>query len=76
MRPEEVVRKVLDLRQACINEYNYGPFRVYIPKSINLEEIYIIGKPSTFTLKDRILQIDHIRDVQYHDGSNIEVVKI
>ncbi len=73
MRQEEVVKKVLDLRYELMNDGKFGPYIVRVPRNINLGELYVVGKSSIFTLKDRILQIDNIEKVVSHSGPNIEV---
>lgn len=64
----QIIKDVLDMKQASIDAYHYGPWRLYIPTGYEtvLDNDYDDTTPGT-TIRERILKIDGINGVRVID---------
>lgn len=64
----EILRDVLAMKQASINDYFFGPWVLYIPTAYEtvLDQDYDVTTPGT-TVRERILKIAGILDVKVVD---------
>jgi uncharacterized linocin/CFP29 family protein len=64
----QIIDDVMDMKQASIDDYHYGPWVLYIPTSYEtkMDEDYSSSKGEN-TIRDRILKIGGIMDVKVVD---------
>lgn len=65
----EIVASVLAMKQASINAYHYGPWKLYIPTAYEtrLDNDYDTTTPGT-TIRERIMKIDGISSIKVIDS--------
>ena len=65
---EDIVAKVLEMKQAAIDNHRFGPFVLYIPTAYEtkMDADYDKTTPGT-TIKERILKIANINDLKVVD---------
>jgi len=63
-----ILQDVLEMKQASINAYHYGPWMLYIPTAYEtvLDDDYDTTTPGT-TIKERILKISGIKGIKVID---------
>jgi len=63
-----IIQDVLDMKQAAINDYRYGPYMVYIPTPYEtvLDNDYDATTPGT-TIRERILKIANMSGIKVLD---------
>ena len=63
-----ILQDVLEMKQASINAYHYGPWMLYIPTAYEtvLDDDYATDTPGT-TIRERILKIAGIRGIKVVD---------
>ena len=68
-----ILQDVLEMKQAAINAYHYGPYMLYIPTAYEtvLDDDYDTSTPGT-TIRERILKIANIKGIKVIDtlGAN------
>lgn len=64
----QIIADVLEMKQASINDYHYGPWMLYIPTAYEtaLDEDYDSTTPGT-TIRERILKIAGIKGIKVVD---------
>ena len=64
-----ILQDVLEMKQASINSYHYGPWMLYIPTAYEtvLDDDYDTQTPGT-TIRERILKIAGIRGIKVIDS--------
>ncbi len=64
-----ILQDVLEMKQASINDYHYGPWMLYIPTAYEtvLDDDYATDTPGT-TIRERILKIAGIRGIKVIDS--------
>lgn len=64
-----ILQDVLEMKQASINDYHYGPWKLYIPTAYEtiLDDDYDTQTPGT-TIRERILKIAGIQDIKVIDS--------
>jgi len=75
-----ILASVLAMKQAAINDYHFGPYKLYIPTLYEtvLDEDYDTRTPGT-TIRERILKIGGITDVKVIDtlaADNVMLVQM
>lgn len=76
----KIIESVLDMKQASINDYHYGPWMLYIPTGYEtrLDNDYDETTPGT-TIRERILKISGIKGIKVVDtlsANNILLVEM
>lgn len=63
-----IIRDVLEMKQASINNYHYGPWTLYIPTNYEtvLDADYDATTPGT-TIRERILKIAGVNEIKVSD---------
>ena len=63
-----IIRDVLEMKQASINNYHYGPWTMYIPTNYEtvLDADYDATTPGT-TIRERILKIAGVNEIKVSD---------
>lgn len=66
--PALILQDVLEMKQASINAYHYGPWMLYIPTAYEtvLDDDYDTDTPGT-TIRERILKISGIKGIKVID---------
>ncbi len=77
---EQIVKDVLEMKQASIDNYHYGPWVLYIPTGYEtlMDEDYDSTTPGT-TTRERILKISGVEDVKVIDtltANNVLLVQM
>lgn len=79
----EFIGRVLKARERMIEKGIYGPFIVKVPSSIDLSTRYFSSNSEwmsphlkNITIKDRILSIDGVSQVESYDGILLEVQQL
>ena len=76
----QIIQDVLNMKQASINAYHYGPWMLYVPTAYEtvLDEDYDSTTPGT-TIRERILKISGIKGVKVIDklpANNVLLVQM
>ena len=76
----EIVQDALNMKQASINDYHYGPWVMYVPTAYEtvLDGDYDTSTPGT-TIRERILKIKDIEDIKVVDllaANNVLMVEM
>lgn len=77
----EIITDVMSMKQALINNYQYGPYQIYVPTAYEtvLDEDYDTSGTSTQTIRDRILKIGNIQGIKVVDtlpANNVLMVQM
>lgn len=75
-----IIAKVLEMKQASINAYHYGPWMLYIPTAYEtvLDSDYDATTPGT-TIRERIMKIEGIKGIKVIDtlaANNVLLVQM
>lgn len=78
--PAGILQDVLEMKQASINAYHYGPWMLYIPTAYEtvLDDDYDSQTPGT-TIRERILKIAGIKGIKVIDrlpANNVVLVQM
>ena len=69
--PGEIVEDVLEMKQAVIDDYHYGPYMLYIPTEyeteIDKDYTDSLTSGTTNTIRERILKINGIKGIKVID---------
>lgn len=76
----QILTDVLNMKQASINAFHYGPWQMYIPTAYEtqLDEDYDATTPGT-TIRERLLKIDGIKGIKVVDtltANNVLLVQM
>ena len=75
-----IVAQVLEMKQQSLDDYHYGPWRLYIPSNYEtvIDEDYDATTPGT-TIRERIMKIKGITDIKVIDrmpADNVVLVEM
>lgn len=81
VKGEDIVKKVLEMKQKSINSFHYGPWVLYIPTDYEtkMDEDYDVSGASMQTTRERILKISGINEVKVIDtlpANNVLLVQM
>jgi len=79
--PAEIYESVRAMKAAAIADYQYGPFKLYVPGNFEsrLDDDYSTSGTSVLTIRERIMKLDGIEEVAVSDylpDSNVALVQM
>lgn len=79
--PAQILQDVMDMKQASLDAYHWGPWMLYIPSAYEqiLDEDYDVSGSSLLTIRERIMKLQGIQGIKVIDtlpANNVLLVQM